>query len=147
MFSKIILSLLLGSSLFSSTIYTLDNVKNLNFYLDSNAGFIGKEEKKDISQFAKDTLKKAGFVFGMTDSIIAVVKINSKEVDSTYVINIQFGLAEDVVTMRKDKIETFAYTYLANTMIESDEPYEDTLEYLQFLLYEFIAVHKEDNEE
>ena len=144
---KIVLFFLLVSSLFSSSIYTLDNVKNLNFYLDAKADFLGKEDKENITKFAKDKLLKAGFIFGKTDASIIVVKIDSKEIDSTYVINIQLGLAEDVVVDRKERVDTFAYTYLTNTMIESDEPYEDTLEYLQFLLYEFIAVHKEDNEE
>lgn len=144
---KVILFFLLVNSLFSSSIYTLDNIKNLHLYVEAKADFIGKEDKRNIAKFTKAKLSEAGFVFGVTDSSTIVVKIEAKEIDSTYIINIQLGLAEDVITMRKDDIETLAYTYLSNTMIESDEPYEDTLEYLQFLLYEFIAVHKEDNQE
>ena len=144
---KIILFLLIYSSLFSASIYTLDNVKNINFYLANKADFLDKEQKTYIKKFVKEKLQKAGFIFGKTDSQTIIIRIDAKEVESTYIINIRFGLAEDVVTMRKDNIETFAYTYLSNTMIESDEPYEDTLEYIQFLLYEFIQAHKEDNEE
>lgn len=144
---KIILFFFLVSLLHSSSIYTLDNVKNLNFYLMAQADYLGKEEKENIKKFTVDKLKEAGFNFGKTDSATIVVKIDAKDIDSTYVINIQFGLAEEVTTMRKDNIDTFAYTYLNSTMIESDEPYEETMEYLQFLLYEFIEVHKEDNEE
>ena len=127
--------------------YTLDNVDNIAIYMDLHGDFIGKDEKKELTEFTKDKLVKAGFVFGKVDSAYIIIKVNAKEIDDTYIINIQLGLAEDVATFRKDKIETFAYTYLASTMIEADEPMEETKEYIAFLLYEFIAAHKEDNEE
>jgi len=139
--------LLLYSSLFSKSIYTLDNVEKLGIYMDLHADFIGKDEKIQLKKFVKDKLLKAGFVFGKVDSAFIIVRLNAKEIDDTYIINIDLGLAEDVATFRKDNTETFAYTYLAGSMIESDEPMEDTKEYIAFLLYEFIAAHKEDNEE
>jgi hypothetical protein len=115
--------------------------------MDLHADFIGKDEKIQLKKFVKDKLLKAGFVFGKVDSAFIIVRLNAKEIDDTYIINIDLGLAEDVATFRKDNTETFAYTYLAGSMIESDEPMEDTKEYIAFLLYEFIAAHKEDNEE
>ena len=143
----IFLLLLFYTSSFCSSIHTLDNVKNISLYLSNKSSFLDESQKKHIKEFVKEKLLKAGFVFGETDSAVIVIKVEAKEVDSTYAIHLQLGLSEEVRTMRKDNIETFAYTYLSNTMIESDEPYEDTLEYIQFLLYEFIAAHKEDNEE
>lgn len=91
-------------------------------------------------------LKKAGFVFGKTDAYIFVVKIDSIEIEGSQAIHLEIGLGEEVTTKRKDKIETFAYTYLASRFIEGYDPYEDTLEYLTLLVDEFIDAHKDDNE-
>jgi len=143
----LVLFFLLFSSVFAKSIYTLDNLHKLGIYMDTHADFIGKAEKAELKEFLKSKLIKAGFVFGEVDSAYIIVKIDAKEIDDTYIVNILFGVAEDVATFRKDNIETFAYTYLTSKMIEADEPMEETKEYIAFLLYEFIAAHKEDNEE
>ncbi len=147
MIRNLLIILFTCSLLFSKSIYTLDNVKNINLYFENKSGFLDKNQKESISKYIKTELEKASFIFGEADSIIFFVKVNAKELDGTYIINIQLGIAEEVVTNRKDKIETFAYTYIGSEMIESDEPYEDTLEMIEFLLHQFIEAHKDDNEE
>lgn len=144
---KILLFLLLNTYLFSSSIYTLDNVKNVGIYFENKADFLGKEDKKKIKDYITKELKKVGFVFGKTDSDTIVLKINSKELDGTYFIHVSFALAEDVITKREGNIEALANTYLAGELIESDEPVEDTTEMVEFLLAQFIAAYKDDNEE
>jgi len=108
---------------------------------------MSKKEKDKIVKYIKGELTKAGFVLGKADSSTFFFKVNAKEVDDTYIINIQSGLAEEVTTSRKDNIETFAYTYFASELIESDEPIEDTVEMIEFLLNQFIVAYKDDNEE
>lgn len=144
---KLLLILLICSSLFSKSIYTLDNVKNLHIYFANKSGFLDKQDKDKILQYIKNELTKAGFVLGKTDSSTFFLKVSAKEVDDTYIINVQSGLAEEVITRRKDNIETFAYTYFASELIESDEPKEDTVEVIEFLLNQFIVAYKDDNEE
>ena len=144
---KLLFIILTCSSLFSASIYTLDNVKNLNIYFANKSGFLEKEQKNDISKSIKKELEKAGFIFGKADSVTFFVKVQAKEIDDAYIINIQLGIAEDVITKRKDNIETFSFTYLRSELIESDEPYEDTVDMINFLLNEFIVAHKDDNEE
>ncbi len=126
--------------------YTLDNVKSLNLYFSNKSGFLDKIQKENIQTLVTTKLEKAGFVFGETDAIILVVSIEAVEVEGTFIVNTKLALGEEVRTKRKDKIETFALTYEAHDFMESDEPYEDTLESLNFLLHEFIAAHKDDNE-
>jgi len=132
------------SSLFSASIYTLDNIKDLNLYIDNQTDFM---DKKELKETLIKRLEKAGFVFGETDALILVVKVKSLEIEESMAISIFLGLGEEVVTHRKDKIETFAYTYLETKFIEGYEPNEDTNEALGVLVDNFIAAYKDDNEE
>lgn len=143
----LLLILLLSSSLFSASIYTLDNINNLSIYFTSDAGFITKEKKAALQKMVKDKLVNAGFVFGQTDAQLLVMRVNAIEVEGTYVVNIQVGISEDVMTKRIDNIETFAYTYQSSKFFEAFEPYEDTREAMSLLLDKFLAAHKDDNEE
>lgn len=92
-------------------------------------------------------LEKAGFVFGKTDANIFVVKVDTLEIEGSQALHLEIGLGEEVVTKRTEKIETFAYTYLASKFIEGYDPYEDTVESLNTLVDEFIDAHHDDNEE
>ena len=144
---SLILVLLISSTLFSNSIFTLDNVKNISIFFSNKSGFIDKEQKKSIKKYIQKELENAGFVFGKPDSNTMVIKIRAKELDDTYFISIQVGMAEEVITKRENNIETFAYTYLRSELIESEEPYEDTVDMIDFLLNQFILAHKDDNEE
>jgi len=141
---KLALLLLLTAQLFCSSIYTLDNIRDLNLYIDNQTDFMNKDEiKKSLTH----KLEKAGFVFGKTDALVLVIKIKSLEVEESMAIYVSVGLGEEVVTRRKDKIETFAYTYIESKMFEGYEPKEDTREVLNTLIDDFIAAYKDDNEE
>ncbi|MCW8894867.1 MAG: hypothetical protein OQK48_02140 [Sulfurimonas sp.] len=146
MTKKLFILLLLSSSLFSSSVFTLDNIKNLKFHFTNNTYFMEKDEKQEIEKFIKNKLQKAGFVFGEVDPITFVVKVKSIEIDEVHVITVFIGLAEDVTTKRIDKIETYAFTYMADTLIESEDPYEDTLEAIDFLTCQFLTAYGDDNE-
>lgn len=143
---KLLLAVLLSSSLYCASLYTLDNVHSLNLYFASEAGFLTKDKKATIKDMLTDKLTKAGFALGETDAAIFVVKIDAKELNTTQIIHLEVGLGEEVRTKRKDEIETFAYTYLANKFIKSDDPYKATLDTLTILVDEFIKAQKDDNE-
>lgn len=143
---KLLLALLLSSSLYCSSLYTLDNVHSLNLYFASEAGFLTKEKKASIKDMLTEKLTKVGFTLGETDAAIFVVKVDSREVNTTQVIHLEVGLGEEVRTKRKDDIETFAYTYLANKFIKSNDPYKATIDALTVLVDEFIKAQKDDNE-
>jgi len=142
--SLFLLLFLSVSSLFSASIYTLDNVNHLNLYIDNQTDFMDKNElKKDLTA----RLEKEGFVFGETDALILVIKIKSLEIEESVAITVSLGLGEEVITKRKDSIETFSYTYLETKFLEGYEPKEDTRQALNNLVDDFIAAHKDDNEE
>ncbi len=144
---KILFFILLSTQIFAESFYTLDNVKNLNLYLDLRADFFDSAKKQKLKEDLTDTLEEAGFVFGKTDAQILVVKVKSIAVEESVAISLQVGLGEDVVTHREGAVETFAYTYLANKLIEGYDPYADTLESLNGLIHDFIDAYKDDNEE
>jgi len=143
---KILLLLLTYGTLFSASFYTLDNINSLSLYMANQVGYMDKKQKESLKKSVIQKLKKAGFAFEKADAVTFMVKIESINVNDTEVIYVQIGLGEEVVTSRKNNIETFAFTYLASDFIESDEPYTDTIESVNFLLSAFIEAYKDDNE-
>ncbi len=144
---KLLLLLLLGSQIFAESFYTLDKVKHLNLYLDLQADFFNPAKKKQYKEELTAKLEEAGFVFGKTDAIILVVKVKTLAVEESQAISLQIGLGEDVITRREGNVETFAYTYLANKLIEGYDPYADTLEALNSMIDDFIDAYEDDKEE
>lgn len=147
MMKSLFLVLLLAGSLFSASLYTLDNVHSLNLYFASDANFLTKEKKDELKSMITKKLEKAGFVLGQTDADIFVVKVSALEIEGSLALHLEIGLGEEVITKRTDNIETFSYTYLASKFIEGYDPYEDTREELSILVDAFIDAHKDDNEE
>ncbi|MDY0232678.1 MAG: hypothetical protein RBS11_01480 [Sulfurimonas sp.] len=143
---KFILFLFLASSLFSDTFYTLDNIKNIRMYSTTSTTFLDKQKIAEIEEFAKKRLLEAGFIFDGDDSATFMIKIEAIEIQDTHAIYIEIGVGEEVKTLREGDIYSFAFTYLVNDLIESDDPYTDTLESLDFLISQFIEAYKADNE-
>ena len=149
MIKSLFLLLFLYSSLFSLSMFTLDKVQNFKIHFINSAGFLDKDEQVKLTNFAKNKLKKrANFIFNKIDPIVLFIKVKSIEIeDGLYAISVEFYLAEDIVTKRaKDKIPTFAYTYHQSTLMESEDPYEDTLEAIDYLTCQFLTAYKDDNE-
>lgn len=147
MMKKLVLSLLFSSSLFAASLYTLDNVRSLNFYFSNQAGFLSQNQEGNLKSMATQKLKTSGFVLGETDAPIFVVKIDALEIEGTQAIHVEVGLGEEVITKRKDNVATFAYTYVDSQFIEGySDPYKNTFEALTLLVDEFVKAHKEDNE-
>ncbi|MFT7004005.1 MAG: hypothetical protein ACJAWW_001357 [Sulfurimonas sp.] len=143
---KLILFLLITSSLFSQTFFTLDNLKSLRIYMVASTDLITIEEKATIKENVIKRLAAAGFIFGEPDATNFMVKIQTVDIEDSHAIHIQIALAEDVITSRPDNIHTFAFTYFLDDFIESDNPYTDITESVDFLLTEFLDSYKDDNE-
>jgi len=148
---KIFFMLIFGfNSIFAFSMFTLDKADNFKIHFINSAGFLNKDEQKELTIYAKNKLqKRAGFIFDKIDPIVLFIKVKSIEIDDgLYSITVEFYLAEDVVTRRGDKdIKTFAYTYHQSTLMESEDPYEDTLEAIDYLTCQFLTAYKDDNEE
>jgi len=147
---KIIFVLLIGfNSLFAFSMFTLDKVQNFKIHFINSADFLSKDEKKELIKFTKNKLqKREGFIFGDIDPIVLFIKVKSIEIDDElYAITVEFYLAEDVVTKRVEEVKTFAYTYFKSILIESQDPYDDTLEAIDYLTCQFLTSYKDDNEE
>ena len=143
---KLLFILLASCQLFATSFYTLDNVSSLSIYMKVKASFITPDKTTKIKTIVTEKLKKEGFVFGKVDARTLMVQIEAIEIEDSQAIYIQIGLAEDVITKRKDNVETFAFTYLADKFIEGYDPYKDTVETVENLIDGFIDAHKDDNE-
>ncbi|WP_324170890.1 hypothetical protein [Sulfurimonas sp.] len=146
MFRLVFIFLITFTSLFSASFFTLDNVGPLNIYVSLKVNYLNKAQKDEIQNILSSELKKAGFTFVGDDPTTFMLKIEAIEVNDTQIIYTQIALGENIKTLRKGNISGYAFTYVANDFIDSDEPYADTLESVRFLLSEFIEAHKDDNE-
>lgn len=115
-------------------------------YSTTSTTFLDKQKIAEIEEFAKKRLLEAGFIFDGDDSATFMIKIEAIEIQDTHAIYIEIGVGEEVKTLREGDIYSFAFTYLVNDLIESDDPYTDTLESLDFLISQFIEAYKADNE-
>ena len=143
---KLFLAFFLSTSLYSVSLHTLDNVHSLNLYFASEAKFLSQDQKTLLKNMATEKLKKGGFLLGETDATIFIVKIDAIETKEAHVVHIEVGLGEEVTTKRKDRIETFAYTYLESKFLKTQDPYSQTLTSLALMIDAFIKAHKDDNE-
>jgi hypothetical protein len=143
---KIILFFIITTSLFSNTFYTLDNIKNLRMFTTTSTNFLDKQKISKIENIAKEKLINAGFVFGGDDSATFMIKIEAIEIADVQAIYVEIGIGEEVKTLREGDVYSFAFTYLANDLVESDDPYTDILESLDFLISQFLELYKIDND-
>lgn len=143
---KIFLLLIVLYSLASSAQipYTLDNLKKLNLFYADRSGLFSKKEQQEIKASIKNKLIKNGFVQDAVDPNTLVIKIQTIDIDDTIIANITLLVGEEVITKRKENIETLALTFHLNNFIELDEPTKDIKETVNSMLGEFIKLYKED---
>ena len=91
MMKSLFLALVFAGSLFSASLYTLDNVHSLNLYFSSDANFLTAEKKDELKSMVTQKLEKAGFVFGETDADIFVVKVSALEIEGSLALHLEIG--------------------------------------------------------
>jgi len=143
---NIFLIILISASLFSSSIFTVENTNNLKIYFANKSDFLSKEQKKYIKTKTEEKLKSAGIELNKVDASTFMIKIESLEVEESHAVLVTIALGEEVVTNRKDKIGTFAWTYYETDLFEIDEPYKDILEAVDYLVNEFVEAYLDDME-
>ncbi len=143
---KIVLSFILCASLFGAAPFTLENLQKLRIIIINNTDFIDKQQEFTINKLAEEKLKLLGIALNQVDSGTLMLKIESKKIENTHAVSIQIAVAEEVNTKRQDKIGTLAFTYFASDLIDTKEPYTDTLESINFLLEGFSELYLEDKD-
>lgn len=144
---KLILSFFLAcATLFGSVPFTLDKLQNLRILLLNKAEFITPTDEAIIKTKLKEKLLSHAITFDAKDASTLVLSIDTFKVDKTYIVHTQFIIGEEVQTFRTNDVETFAYTYHASDLIDTKEPYADTIESIEYLTNEFLELLDEDNQ-
>ena len=143
---KLLFLLALSSSLFASQPFTLENLDNLRIYFVNKAPFLDKKLEQSIKDQVTSKLQAQGIAMNGVDASTLMLKVEAIKLQTNYVINTQIAIAEEVITKRKEDVQTFAFTYHLNDFFDTKEPRIDTLESFEFLLEEFLELYKEDNE-
>lgn len=143
---KIFLILIfLYSSIFGAPPFTAENINNLKLVIKNSSKLTTKEEINNIKLYIKKTLLSKGIKTDGLDPNILAIKIETTDINKTNIANIQFIIAEEIITKRKDDIETFAYTYFSNDFFEIEEK-SDIKESIETLLEQFLELYEEDME-
>lgn len=143
---KLLFLLIFSSSLFASQPFTLENLNNLRIYFVNKAPFLDKELEERIKEKLTSKLQAQGIRMNSVDASTLMLKVEAIKLHTNYVVNTQIAIAEEVITKRKEDVQTFAYTYHLNDFFDTKEPRIDTMESFEFLLEEFLDLYKEDNE-
>jgi len=118
----------------------------LRIYFINKSDFINKQQEAELKEAIAKKLTAAGIVLNATDSSTFMIKIESVHIDTTYVVNVGIAVGEEIITKRKDAVQTLAFTYHANDFIDTKEPYIETLESVHYLVDDFIDLYNEDKE-
>ncbi|MDY0116444.1 MAG: hypothetical protein RBR59_02580 [Sulfurimonadaceae bacterium] len=143
---KLILSLFLAcATLFGSVPFTLDKLQNLRFLVLNKTDFITPADETIIKTKIKEKLTKRGITFDSRDASTLMITIDTFMVDKIYIVHTQFIIGEEVQTFRTNEVNTLAYTYHGSDLIDTKEPYADTIESIEYLTNEFLELFDEDN--
>jgi hypothetical protein len=143
---KLLVILFFSASLFAAAPFTLENLTNLRIYIVNKSDFIDKQQEAQLKEAIAKQLTAAGIVLNAPDSSTFMIKIESMQVDKTYVVNVGIAVGEEIITKRKDAVRTLAFTYHANDFIKTQEPYTETLESVHYLVDDFVDLYNEDKE-
>lgn len=143
---KIILILFsLYSFAFGAVPFTVENIQNLRILLINHSDIVSKKQIENIKIDIQKNLEKHGINLKEIDPSTLVIIIETMEVNKINIANIQFIISEEVITRRKNDINTFAFTYYTNDFFEIEEK-SDIKESVDILLEQFLELYEEDME-
>ena len=143
---KLFLLLSLCSLMFAESIFTVENTDNLKVYLANETDFISQEQALDIKRTTEEKLKAVGIELNKVDASTFMIKIQAADIEGSFAVLVHVGIGEEVLTKRKGDVKTFAWTYYQTDLIDTNKPYEDTLETIHYLVNGFIESYQEDME-
>lgn len=130
---------------FGALPFTVENVHNLRIMLINHSDIVSQKQIKNIKINIEKKLKKHKINFkGVDPSTLAIV-IETTKVNKTNIANIQLIISEEVITRRKNNINTFAFTYYTNDFFEIEEE-TGIEESIDALLEQFLELYEEDME-
>lgn len=142
------LALILTGQLLSGAAlpFTLENLGPLRLYFINHSDFITPGQETALKTQIKARLTAEGFALDQRDPSTFFVKIESLHGAKIAYVMVQIGIGEEIITRRRDAVESFAFTYHAGDFIETETPLADTNESINFLMDEFFELYHEDNE-
>jgi hypothetical protein len=144
---RLLLSLFCVFELFAATPFSLDNIERLNVHFINDSDHVSNTTITKMKAALTTTLNQAGIQTKGFNPNTLMIKIESISQNKTDFIHISMFIGEEVITHRKDKIGTFAITYMMSDFIDTDEPDEDVYTSVtDFLISEFLEQYKEENE-
>ena len=111
----------------------------------NQSDFLTKADENALKSSIFKRLIDAGITMNGPDPRTFFVKIEAMQKEKISTVYIQIGVGEEVITRRKNSIETLAFTYHDSDFIETEIPKQDTNESLQFLMDEFLELYNNDN--
>jgi thioredoxin-related protein len=140
----------IATSLQASTMFLLTKIPQAYIVVENYSSKLSMSIKEDIFEEVKSTTDELGIdTSGFSHRTLAFI-IYESYVGEALTLNIDLVLGEEMIRL-DDKKEVYALTYEKRKQFpygdkSKEEIAEQTLEYVEHLLYDFSEQYKEDNE-
>lgn len=146
-FKVLFLMLIIDSTLYSGSVFTLSGIKKVHPIVKINTKKIPKNYKKMILQEIKINLDDLKINYTDHNKRIFTILVNSYEVGNSSIIDVELRICEQVKRINLDG-KSFAVTYISKEyfLLNKDDDLEDLFEdALDTLLNRFSEQYEEEN--
>lgn len=146
---KISLVLVLSTNfLYALSPFSLEGLKNVNVRVLSKDKLVSKDTIKQIEKETIASLNKMGIKTETDEFSNFLIKIETKEIDNQFVVNVSLILVESVNPIRDRDLTNIAVTYQKSDFFVADELNEEVYESaVEFLLPIFEEQYIDENSE
>jgi len=146
---KISLFLVLSSSfLHALSPFSLEGIKNVNVRVLSKDKLVSKDTIKKIEQMTIASLNKIGIKTETDEFSNFLIKIETKEIDTQFAVNVSLILVESVTPIRDRDLTNVAVTFQKSDFFIADDINEEVYESaVEFLLPVFEEQYIDENGE
>jgi len=143
----LILTLLLISSTFALSPFSLEGVKNVNIKLFDKSKLLSKEFKEKVVSKVQKEFIKVGIKTQSEEFSNFIVKIEAVKIQKKYVVNTSIFLAEDIIPSRNKSLESLGITYQKSDFFETEDLEVDIYESIvEYLLFDMLEQFRDENE-
>ena len=141
----LIATLILSTSLFAVTPFSLQNVKSVNIVIADKGKALHKDTVPKIKKDVEAKLQELGIKTQTDDFINFIIKVDVIKLEKKHAVYVSLFMIESVNPLRDKELQNVAITYKQDDFFIADELDEEVYESaVEFLLYSFEEQYLEE---
>ena len=142
---KLILILMLVNVSFALTPFSLEGLKEAKVKIIDKTKLIPKNTKLELTNKIIKQLKRVGLKTTTKLYSKILIKVNSIKINKTHALYISLFVIEDIRMLDDNSNIKMAITYKMDDFIDSNNPKEDIIESIEYLVSEFVDQYRDEN--